>query len=530
MIKLRDRRTGELFDAWGQIGAKRRDLLDRGWAGIFRQHLLERMPIEELAQGFSFGMGRPSKDLTVVLGALILQQMHDLTDAATVEAIAFNLAWHYALDIRTESDAYICERTLRNYRRKVIEKGLDEVLFRGLTDRLIEAFGVEVNKQRLDSTAVRSAMRTLTRLQILAEGLTKFLRELERFHPRLYKRVDEKVIKRYISGKGGGCFDFGKPSDSKRRLPEAVWDIWEHICLFEKTTASKLSSFAILKRIFDDHVSVEQGDDDHLALQLRYGREIPCDSVQNPADPDASYNAHHGQGYLVQIMESYQEDDGIDKDLSLPDIITHVAVGKMTEHDSAHLAPAIEDTSSRDIAPDSLAADSHYGSIDNVVHAATQGVDLVAPALPPKGYKKNRLTLEKFDLDHDGLVCKCPVGQTPYSVSAGSKRIQARFEVKVCESCQSQDRCPTRIKNGYARLQYTHERLRQCRRRRVQDSDEFRDRYRWRAGIEATMSRLKYQVGLASLRVRGMAAVKYAVCLRALGLNVFRCAAAMKTV
>ena len=57
-------------------------------------------------------MGRPSKDLPVVLGALILQQMHDLTDAATVEAIAFNLAWHYALDIRTESDAFVCERTL----------------------------------------------------------------------------------------------------------------------------------------------------------------------------------------------------------------------------------------------------------------------------------------------------------------------------------------------------------------------------------------------------------------------------------
>ena len=115
-------------------------------------------------------MGRPSKDLPVVLGALILQQMHDLTDAATVEAIAFNLAWHYALDIRTESDAFVCERTLRNYRRKVIESGLDELLFRGLTDRLIKAFNVDVKKQRLDSTAVRSAMRTLTRLGIFVEG------------------------------------------------------------------------------------------------------------------------------------------------------------------------------------------------------------------------------------------------------------------------------------------------------------------------------------------------------------------------
>ena len=528
MINLRDRRIGDLFDAWGHIGSKRRALLDRGWAGVFRQHLFESLPIEELAQGFSADMGRPSKDLSVVLGALILQQMHDLTDAATVEAISFNLAWHYALDIRMESDAYICERTLRNYRRMIIDKGLDEVLFRGLTDRLIEAFGVEVKKQRLDSTSVRSAKRTLTRLGIFVEGLAKFLRELKREHPRLYKKVDEQVIERYIGRKGAGCFDFSKPSESNRRLPEAALDIWAQICLFEQTAAATLASFSILKRIFDEHVAVEQGDDDRPVLQIRPGKEVPCDSVQNPADPDASYNARRGQGYLVQIMESYQEDEGDAKDPVSPDIITHVSVGKMTGHDSAHLAPAIEDTSSRGIMPEFLAADSHYGSIDNVDHAKGNGIELVAPAMPPRGYKKDRLGLENFELNESGLVSKCPAGHAPCSASMGPKRIQARFDEQTCTFCRFKDRCVAKVRNGYARIQYTHERLRQCRRRLAQDSDEFRSRYRWRAGIEATMSRLKYQVGLASLRVRGMAAVKYAVCLRALGLNVFRCTAALR--
>ena len=39
------------------------------------------------------------------------------------------------------------------------------------------------------------------------------------------------------------------------------------------------------------------------------------------------------------------------------------------------------------------------------------------------------------------------------------------------------------------------------------------------------MSRLKHQMRLAHLRVRGMAAVCYTVFLRALGLNVLRVAA-----
>lgn len=105
MIDLRGRHPGELFDTWGRLGPKHLALFDRGWAGISRQHLLEDFPIEILAKDFSADTGRPSKNLPVVLDALILQQAHDLTGAATVEAVAFNLAWHYALDIRMESDA-----------------------------------------------------------------------------------------------------------------------------------------------------------------------------------------------------------------------------------------------------------------------------------------------------------------------------------------------------------------------------------------------------------------------------------------
>ncbi|MEI6231561.1 MAG: transposase [Planctomycetota bacterium] len=88
--------TGDLFDRWAFLSAKRRDLLDRSWAGVFRQHLLTRLPVEKLAPLFRTDDGRPSNDLHVALGVLILQQMFDLTDAQVVESAAFNMAWHFA--------------------------------------------------------------------------------------------------------------------------------------------------------------------------------------------------------------------------------------------------------------------------------------------------------------------------------------------------------------------------------------------------------------------------------------------------
>ncbi len=107
-------------------------MLEQSWSGVFRDYLLQHLPVRELAAGFRDDFGRPSKDLSVALGALILQQLHDLTDRQTTEAVALNIAWHYALDIRHEPDAYLCERTLRNYRRRILELGLEEVLFRTL--------------------------------------------------------------------------------------------------------------------------------------------------------------------------------------------------------------------------------------------------------------------------------------------------------------------------------------------------------------------------------------------------------------
>ena len=156
---------------------------------VFRDHLLDDLPIDELLPHFDDRLGRPSKDLHIAIGVLLLQQLHDLSDAATVEALAFNMASHHALDVRSEADCYFCEKTLRNHRRLFITEGLDEVLFRRMTDRLVRAFAVDTARQRMDSTALRSAMRSLTRLGIVVETICKSSRHMQRMTIRHSKRA-----------------------------------------------------------------------------------------------------------------------------------------------------------------------------------------------------------------------------------------------------------------------------------------------------------------------------------------------------
>lgn len=527
MLTLRDHRSGDLFDPWEHLGPQRRRLLEQGWSGVFRDYLLKHLPVKELAASFQDDFGRPSKDLYVALGALILQQLHDLTDQQTTEAVALNIAWHYALDIRREPDAYLCERTLRNYRSKILMLGLDEVLFRTLTDKLIAAVGVDTSKQRLDSTAVRSAIRGLTRLGILVEATSKFLRELRRKHPNRYTDVDAEVLRKYVERQGGGCFADTRPSESRQRLPEAAQDVYALVEQFRLTEAATLESFQLLQRIF--HEQCEIPDDSAAPVAVRPPRSSDCDGVVSPADPDARYNKHRGVGYLVQIMESFAEDDstaGDEEQPPRPDLITHVAVDQLTMHDQDALEPALDDTAQRGWKPNELLADSHYGSNECLAKGQKRHVEIISPAMTAKGKRQGKLTLEDFELDDQGRVVRCPAGQEPVETSVADVRIQALFDSAVCQACPQRGDCPAAaVGRNEQRWQYNHDRVKQRERRLQNASEEFRQRYRWRAGIEATMSRFKHQMAMAHLRVRGMAKVTYAAMLRALGLNIFRVAA-----
>jgi len=94
LISRHDPRQGRLLDPWEHLGPKRRKLLENSWAGLFRQEILAELPVDQIAPWFRAGSGRPSKELYTVLGVLALQQMHDHTDAETVNQLAFHEQWH----------------------------------------------------------------------------------------------------------------------------------------------------------------------------------------------------------------------------------------------------------------------------------------------------------------------------------------------------------------------------------------------------------------------------------------------------
>jgi hypothetical protein len=186
----------------------------------------------------------------------------------------------------------------------------------------------------------------------------------------------------------------------------------------------------------------------------------------------------------------------------------------------------LEDVALRGVKPEELLADSHYGSNESLDKGRQHGVKIIAPSMTAKGEQQGKLTLEDFELAADRRVLQCPQGHAPIETSIADVRLQVLFAKSDCAACAHQYRCPlSAVGRSTTRYQYTHDRMRQRRRRLSDTTDEFHARYRWRAGIEATMSRFKNKMGMARLRIRGMAKVTYVAVLRALGLNIQRVAA-----
>jgi len=529
MITVNDHQTERLFDPWDHLGPKRRKLLEKSWAGVFRQYLLEKLPVHKVAGYFDEVMGRPSKELYTAIGSLILQQLHDISDSEVPIALAFNEQWHYALDITDESDAskYISERTLRTYRRILIKEGLDRVLFETLTDSLIKAFGVDTAKQRLDSTIIRSNMRKLGRIRIFATTIRKFLKKLKRTHPDLFDTlVGSEFCDRYLSKESKGCFSQVKPSESSQTLDELAHDLVHLVELFSShDTVSSLSEYKLLERVLREQCRIT-GSGTDTKVEIKPPKEVSPDSLQNPSDPDAGYDSYKGQGYQAQIMETYQTEN---QDKKKPDLITYVDVEPAHKHDAYALQPAIDAVRERDRCPKELTCDTLYGGDDNVQEAATKGVEVVAPLAGHAPSDDTNLSNFTFD-ETTHFVTRCPEGHKPDNVCrTRTNRIQARFNKNICCTCPRVTNCPVQPGKKASYLRYDDKMLRISQRHAYEQTREFKDRYRWRAGIEGTNSHLKSDLRAKRLRVRGIGSVRFAVILKVLGLNIMRCVKALSS-
>lgn len=525
MFYTRDHKTLNMFDPLDRLGPKRRKLLERSWAKVFRDDILPELPVELLSNSYHEFIGRPSKELYAMFGLMILQQMHDLTDEEAAHEFAFNQMWHYALDIASTSDteAYVCPKSVWSMRSMLTEHDRYLALFEAVVDQLSKVYEVDTSRQRIDSMHIKSNMRHLGRIGLFVNTIKKFLVNLKRHHKELFDSLDKELSDRYFPKRGESTFSMVKPSESAKTLESLGKDLLYLIERFRDTdSVVGMNSYQLLLRLFKEQCTAEQDSQTQKKkVVVKPNKEVPSDSLQNPSDPDAGYSSHKGKGYQVQIAETYS--GKADKDNEQLSLITYVSVESADKSDANALIPAIKDTQRRGLGPEEVLADTTYGGDDNCVKAEEIGVEVVSPAPGPDTQKA--ISLADFNLSERNKVTACPQGHSPLRAKHKKNRYTASFNSRHCKDCPCLSSCLVVPGKKAYYLHYDDKTIRLATRRAYEKTSEFRDRYRFRAGIEATNSEYDRKTGVKRLRVRGLKAVSLAAALKAAAINILRAAA-----
>jgi hypothetical protein len=523
MHKIVNPQQTRLFDPFDSVLTEktRKRLLD-GWPGVFRHVILELMPVDTISGHFDPTMGRPTKELYSIAGLLLIQEFMDWTKDQSLDAYRFHMNIHYALNLEPVTHD-ISRRTLERYITLFEKDDLAKTTMDEITIKLVDVLGIEIDKQRLDSTHIFSDMASFGRTRLMGVAVKRFLTQVIRSNKQDYNLLDESLRQRYVPGVNQLFADTKKDSKSRHLLRQQVAeDMYYLVQRFADTDEyTRKDTYKALERIFYEQCEVHETN---VSIKKKTGGNV----MQNPSDPDATYDGHKGPGYQAQISETCNPDNDVQ-------IITCVIPQTAAEADANAVGEILEDLQTNELVPKEMLVDTGYTGDDNVQLAEEKGVELVGPV--PSGSSKSKddeyeqLNIDDFNVDEatEEIVC-CPAGHKPQSSEHNNEtgKTKTVMPESACSQCEFFEQCPVeKIKEQY-KLEHTAKQRRLAGRRREQDTKVFRERYKTRGGIEGTNSGLKRRVGLGQLRVRGRPAVFHAIYLKIAGWNILRASVCAK--
>lgn len=515
-----DPRQNRLFDSFAPVLSDvAYRYLAKTWYGVFREVILEFMPVNEIGRHFDPGNGRPTKELYSMAGLIFIMEFMDWTVPDAVHAYMFDNAVHYALNLEPAKQS-LSKATIERYQRLFRENDIARRVFDDVTAALVGALELDVSRQRLDSTHLTSNMANFGRTRLLAVTIKRFLTQLKRHDVAAYEALPQCIRDRYdlAEKKLFSKADAAGRKSARQECAEDLLLLIERFADDEKHNGRQ--TYQMLRQVFDEQCEVEEGK---VVVKKKTGGDV----IQNPSDPDATYDGHKGPGYQAQAVETCSKSNEVQ-------LILEAEVETAVKSDQDAVEPMLEKLECKGILPERLEADAGYGRDENSVLAEERCVDLQSPVPGKTSTDANdpyRLSIDDFVVNPETKeVVRCPAGHEPLSSSYDEEKgaVTTFMPNEACAGCEFGAECPIKRVCGDFRLKHTPKDLRLAERRREQATEAFQENYAVRAQIEGTFSGNKRKTGLGKLRVRGLSAVKHSVLLRFAGWNILRAAASTK--
>lgn len=336
-------------------------------------------------------------------------------------------------------------------------------------------------------------MRDLNRIEFVGETMRVALNELATTAPDWLKAwVDDDWFKRYSRP----FSEYRLPQKEAERLELGEQIGRDGIDLLTRVYAEQpelgqLPQVEILRWVW---VLQYYQDEDDQTRWRKSGNVPPGERIlTSPHDPDARLSQKRGSswvGYKVHLTETCDEDT--------PHLITDVETTFATEADSTVVEPIHAELDRKNCLPTQHLVDKAYGSGTAFVKShEVYGIDLFGPARPDVSWQastEGAYDLSYFKIDFDARTVTCPQGHTSQhwyerTGSRGKPALSAQFPTSVCRDCPVRERCTTsKVGRQVGFIPEPEFGALQAARQREQ-TDEFKQAYKKRAGLWARFHR-----------------------------------------
>ena len=436
MINIREPVQIELFDYYqSQMSPVAYTRLTSSYYAVFRSVILSLLPASELAEHFDPVFGAPTKELYSMAGLAVLQQFHTWTAEEASDAYMFDIRVHFALNLAGSDKISCCSRTVERYWKLIKEDDLASEIFDRVTAKLLKELGIEIDQQRLDSTHVFSDMATFARTKLMGVCIKRFLTQLKRHQLGAYNALPESLLTPYEKRANALFADAGNSTEKRSFLRQEVAEQMHYLIqhFSGNGKVENMDTYKKMVTVFNEQCEVvdnievlnsataqdkkditqddkaendkptsdtpgngtlesgskkskegEFNDGPKVVVREKTGGNV----IQNPSDPNATYDGHKGVGYQVQIAETSNPENDIQ-------LVTSVLAQTAVESDANALLPILNDLENKNIMPGEMLADTLYGGDENVLAAEKLGVELVCPVPGPPPKKEPKKPTEK---------------------------------------------------------------------------------------------------------------------------------------
>jgi transposase len=471
--------------------------------------------------------GQPAQSPAVLATVVVLQFTEGLTDRQAEEASRSRVDWKYAtalpLDHPGIEHTVICE-----FRSRLLENGAEWRLF----EKLLEEFrkrGLikERGRQRTDSTNVLAAVRELNRLERVGETMRATLNALMDEAPEFLQDIFKgEWHERY----GRPFFNMRLPKeDSKReKLGVAIgrdgFELLQAIAeSSEKDRLEALAEIMVLRQVWDQEY-IEKSDKSG-GPRFRKPEEMKpaSERIASPYDPEARWSTkrdHDWVGYKVHITETCDKD--------LPRLITNVATTAATTNDQHMLEPIHKSLAARNLLPSEHLVDRGYTNGESLAFSKRDyDVTVIGEVTEDHSWRVRQgegFEKANFAVNWEKQVVTCPAGVKSSSWKTDrTGHTQVEFSQRRCRGCPNRgicvgDKAPNRTLSLQPQIQ--EEALQAARER--QKTEEFKNTYALRAGVEGIISQTVRRCGLRRTPYVGMAKTQLQHILVAVAVNVIK--------